>query len=482
MSGVNEKAYIAIDLKSFFASVECIKRSLDPLDTNLVVADITRTEKTICLAVSPSLKSFGLSGRARLFEVIQKINAVNKTRLSDLYGKPFCSKSVSLSEISKHKDIEVDYIVAPPNMALYVEISKLVYSTYLEFVSEEDIHVYSIDEVFIDATPYLSMYGCDAKTLAMRMIRAVFAKTGITATSGIGPNLFLAKIAMDIEAKKQKPDANGVRIAVLNIPSYREKYWDYPHLDAFWMIGENTAKHLNRLGLYTMGDIALFSEQHENVIFKEFGVNGEFIIDHAWGYESVSISDIKNYKSKSKSFSSGQVLSEAYNYDDTRIILEEMVDNVVLSLTAKKMTCNKISLYIGYDAINVQNSSYKGRTKTDRYNKTVPYPLNTSKKLSYTTNLLSEIKGEFLELYKNKVDPSLLIRRLTVAVGGLEDDKEIKKERTLFDSDSKNEEELQIEINKMKKRYGKNILLKGISYTGKATIRERNKMIGGHKA
>ena len=231
-----------------------------------------------------------------------------------------------------------------------------------------------------------------------------------------------------------------------------------------------------------MGDIALFSEQHENVIFKEFGVNGEFIIDHAWGYESVSISDIKNYKSKSKSFSSGQVLSEAYNYDDTRTILEEMVDNVVLSLTAKKMTCNKISLYIGYDAINVQNSSYKGRTKTDSYNKTVPYPLNTSKKLSYTTNLLSKIKGEFLELYKNKVDPSLLIRRLTIAVGGLEDDKEIKKERTLFDSDSKNEEELQIEINKMKKRYGKNILLKGISYTGKATIRERNKMIGGHKA
>ncbi|MDD6956916.1 MAG: DNA methylase [Sphaerochaetaceae bacterium] len=482
MSGVNEKAYIAIDLKSFFASVECIKRSLDPLDTNLVVADITRTEKTICLAVSPSLKSFGLSGRARLFEVVQKINAVNKTRLSALYGKPFCSKSVFLSEISKHKNIEVDYIVAPPNMALYVEISKLVYSTYLEFVSEEDIHVYSIDEVFIDATPYLSMYGCNAETLAMRMIRAVFAKTGITATSGIGPNLFLAKIAMDIEAKKQKPDANGVRIAVLDIPSYREKYWDYPHLDDFWMIGENTAKHLNRLGLYTMGDIALFSEQHENVIFKEFGVNGEFIIDHAWGYESVSISDIKNYKSKSKSFSSGQVLSEAYNYDDTRTILEEMVDNVVLSLTAKKMTCNKISLYIGYDAINVQNSSYKGRTKTDRYNKTVPYPLNTSKKLSYSTNLLSKIKGEFLELYKNKVDPSLLIRRLTVAVGGLEDDKEIKKERTLFDSDNKNEEELQIEINRMKKRYGKNILLKGISYTGKATMRERNKMIGGHKA
>lgn len=484
MPSVNEKTYIAIDLKSFFASAECVARSLDPLDTNLVVADLSRTEKTICLAVSPSLKSFGIPGRPRMFEVIQKVSAVNKTRLQSVPRNSFSGKSVFLSELLNHPEIEVDYIVAPPRMALYVEISRLVYSAYLEFVSEEDIHLYSVDEVFIDATPYLSMYKCSARTLAMRMIRSVLVKTGITATAGIGPNLFLAKIAMDVEAKKQKPDENGVRIAVLDTLSYRNKYWSYNNIEDFWMIGPKTALRLKRMGLYTMGEIALFSEEHEDKLFKEFGVNAEFIIDHAWGFESVGISDIKNYKTKSKSFSSGQVLSEPYNYNDTKIILEEMIDNIVLQLTAKKMTCKKISLNIGYDAINTQMGSYKGRVKTDRYNKSVPYPMNTSKTLSYRTDLLSEIKNEFLRLYESKVDSSLLIRRLTLAVGDLEEKDDKQKERTLFDecNDNKKEEVLQQEVNRMKTRYRKNILLKGISYTNKATSRERNKMIGGHKA
>lgn len=480
---MSEKTYIAIDLKSFFASVECVKRGLDPLNTNLLVADLSRTEKTICLAVSPSLKSFGIPGRPRLFEVIQKIKAINGSRLLNSKISDFSGKSIYLSELNKDNTLEVDYIVAPPHMAEYAETSKLVYSTYLEFVSVEDIHIYSIDEVFIDATPYLSMYKCSPETLAMRMIKAVLSKTGITATAGIGPNLYLAKIAMDNEAKKQKADKNGVRIASLDVQSYRRKYWDYKNIEDFWMIGSKTAKRLNRLGLYTLGDVALFSLNHENTLFREFGVNAEFIIDHAWGEESVSIADIKNYKTQSSSISKGQVLSEPYNYNDTKIILEEMIDNIVLDLTIKNMTIDKIALNIGYEAIN-DTSNYNGKVKLDRYNKTVPYPLNVSKKLSERTDLISVIKKEFLMLYEKRCDKKLLIRRLTVVLSGLEDKRNENKERSLFEEDeqNKNEETLQKEVVEMKKRYGKNILLKGISYTKKATSRERNKMIGGHKA
>lgn len=351
----DDRTYIAIDLKSFYASVECVERNLDPLKTNLIVADTSRTDKTICLAVSPSLKSFGIPSRPRLFEVIQRVKKINDDRLKDAPMHKFTGNSVFYNELKSNPQLKLSYIAAVPRMALYIEYSTKIYETYLEFVSEKDIHVYSIDEVFIDVTEYLNYYNTDAHTLARSMIQAVLRKTGITATASIGTNLYLAKVAMDIVAKHMPADKNGVRIAELNELSYRKILWHHTPLTDFWRVGKGYAKRLHDLGLYTMGDIALCSKgnvdskYNEDMLYKEFGINAELLIDHAWGYESCTMADIKKYKPNNNSMSIGQVLHKPYLYEAGLIIVKEMAEELALSLFAKKYVTQNVSLAIGYD-------------------------------------------------------------------------------------------------------------------------------------
>ena len=504
---MNNKSYIAIDLKSFYASVECIERGLDPMDTNLVVADNSRTEKTICLAVTPSLKSYGISGRPRLFEVVQRVQEINATRLYRLKKNEFPGQSYSKKILDTNPDLKVDYIVAPPRMAFYMKYSTRIYNIYLKYVAPEDIHVYSIDEVFMDVTSYLNTYGLSAKELAQKMILDVLNTTGITATAGIGTNLYLCKIAMDIVAKHIPADENGVRIAELDEKSYREKLWEHKPLTDFWRVGRGYIKKLESVGLYTMGDIARYSLGKESDYYNEdllrrmFGKNTELLIDHAWGYEPVTISDIKAYKPESNSIGSGQVLHCGTDFDKTKIIVREMTEMLVLDLVSKNLVTDQIVLTIGYDRENLLDSSrmskYKGEFSLDQYGRKIPKHAHGTVNLDSYTSSTSVIVRAVLDLFSRIVDENLLVRRINMSANHVISEKEAKQDRyeqlNLFDMISekedavdqeqlKKEKDIQKAILDIKKKFGKNAILKGMSLQEGATAIDRNNQIGGHKA
>lgn len=500
-----EKQYIAIDLKSYYASVECNERGLDPLTTNLVVADLSRTEKTICLAVSPSLKSFGIPGRPRLFEVIQKVGEVNKIRRRNAPNHCFTGKSSDFTELQQHPELELDFIVATPRMAYYIEYSTIVYEVYLRYIAAEDIHVYSIDEVFIDATGYLKTYNMTAHELAMTIVRDVLATTGITATAGIGTNMYLCKIAMDIVAKKMPADKDGVRIAELNETSYRELLWDHRPLTSFWRVGHGIAAKLEANGMYTMGDVARMSltQYGEDRLYKLFGVNAELLIDHAWGWEPVTIADIKAYKPESDSLSSGQVLSFPYTFEKARIIVREMTDSLVYDLIEKKLVTDQVVLTIGYDIENLRDpkiaNRYHGEITSDHYGRPVPKHAHGTQNLIKPTSAGSLIEKAVMELFDRVVDRNLLVRRINVCVARLIPENEIaedtgveqlslctdyaalQRKREMEKAKLDRERRRQEAILAVRKRYGKNAVLRGLNYEDGATARERNEQIGGHK-
>lgn len=500
------KQYIAIDLKSFYASVECNERGLDPLTTNLVVADESRTEKTICLAVSPSLKSFGIPGRPRLFEVIQKINDANNSRKWEAPHRQLIGKSFDIDELNTSPELAIDYIIAPPRMAFYMKYSTLVYETYLKYVSAEDIHVYSIDEVFIDATAYLKTYQMTAHELAMTMIRDVLDRTGITATAGIGSNLYLAKIAMDIVAKKMPPDKDGVRIAELNEMSYRRKLWEHRPLTSFWRVGNGIATKLEANGMYTMGDVAQMSlsESGEDLLYKLFGINAELLIDHAWGWEPCTIAEIKAYKPSTNSLSSGQVLSCPYETDKARIVTMEMADLLSYDLIEKKLVTDQLVLTIGYDIENLKDreraARYHGEITSDHYGRSVPKHAHGTQNIGRYTSAGSLIEKAVTELFDRIVDKNLLVRRITISVNHLVPENSVQEENsyeqlnlftdydTLKKQREKDSEELEKErrrqeaILNIRRRFGKNAVLRGLNLEEGATAKERNSQIGGHKA
>lgn len=481
----NARTYIAIDLKSFYASVECAARGLDPLTTNLVVADMSRTEKTICLAVSPSLKSYGIPGRARLFEVIQRVRDVNAQRRWK-YRAELIEGVYDNNQVKGNPSIALDYIVAPPRMAEYMKVSSQVYATYLQFISADDIHVYSIDEVFMDVTDYLRSYDCSAHELAMRMIREVLKNTGITATAGIGSNMYLAKIAMDIEAKHSPADKDGVRIAELDEMSYRRKYWEHTPLTDFWRIGHGIAKKLEANGMRTMGDVARMSLNGEEALYKLFGVNAELLIDHAWGWEPCTIKDIKAYKPSSHSLSVGQVLSEPYTFNKARVVIQEMADSLSLDLVDKRLVCDQMVLYVGYDSSSLLG--YSGDLESDYYGRSVPKPANASVNLSGFTSSSAEIIDAVASLFDRIVNKGLLVRRMSVAANHtLPEGSPETMQLSLFEAEEKKEDSArerrrQEAILTIKKKYGKNAILKGLNFEEGATQRERNKQVGGHKA
>jgi len=490
-----QRQYIAIDLKSFYASVECVERGLDPLDTCLVVADASRTDKTICLAVSPALKSFGISGRPRLFEVVQRVRAVNRQR-----GR--MGKSHSGKELAKHPEYAIDYLVAAPRMAHYIKYSTRIYEVYLRFVAPEDIHVYSIDEVFIDVTAYLNTYGMTAHELAMTMIREVLKETGITATAGIGTNMYLCKIAMDIVAKKLKPDKDGVRIAELDEMSYRHQLWEHTPLIDFWRVGRGIANKLASYGIYTMGDIARCSIDHEDLLYRLFGVNAELLIDHAWGWEPVTMDLVKAYKPETHCLSSGQVLTCAYTVEKAKVVVLEMVDAVALDLIDKGLVTDQIVLEIGYDVESLTNpairSQYHGRITTDHYGRQVPFHAHGTTNIETPTSSSEILTDKVEKLFDRIVNPILLVRRLTLTVNHLVNENQSKYKRKSVQLDlfvdydeieRKEKEEAtrlarerrrQEAVLKIKKRFGKNAILKGLSYTDGATQKDRNHQIGGH--
>lgn len=495
------KAYIAIDLKSFYASVECVDRGLDPLDTNLVVADPTRTEKTICLAVSPSLKSYGIPGRARLFEAIQKVREVNAQRKYKSPGHSFSHESYFHSELIKDPSAELTFITAPPRMAHYMEVSTRIYNVYLKYIAPEDIHVYSIDEVFIDATDYLKTYGMTPRELAMKMVLDVLETTGITATAGIGTNLYLCKIAMDIYAKHCKPDKNGVRIAELDEMSYRRILWDHRPLTDFWRVGRGISKKLEEHGMYTMGDVARCSVgresdyYNEDLLYKLFGVNAELLIDHAWGWEPTEISDIKSYRPESSSLSSGQVLQEPYEFSKARLVLKEMADLLSLELVSKRIVTDQIVLTVGYD-IESLNKSYSGAVETDRYGRKIPKTAHSSENIGRYTSSTKLICETAMKLFDRIVDKDLLVRRMYIVANHIITENDAEKEReyvqlNLFsdtgkqeseENELKKEKDMQKAILKIKSKYGKNSIIKGMNLKEGATALERNRQIGGHKA
>ena len=504
------KTYIAIDLKSFYASVECRERSRDPLTTNLVVADPSRTEKTICLAVSPSLKKYGLSGRARLFEVIQKVNAANNIRKLKAPNHVFSGSSDDSTELQKNPSLKIDYIIAPPRMARYMEYSTKIYNIYLKYIAPEDIHIYSIDEVFIDVTHYLSTYNMTARELAMTMIQDILDTTGITATAGIGTNMYLCKIAMDIVAKHIEPDKNGVRIAELDEMSYRRLLWNHKPLTDFWRVGRGYSKKLEKIGLYTMGDIARCSigkstdYYNEELLYKLFGINAELLIDHAWGYEPCTMEDVKAYKPETNSISSGQVLHCPYEFDKARLVVKEMTDLMVLDLVDKGLVTNQIVLTIGYDIENItdknRSQSYKGTVTTNYYGKKVPKPAHGTTNLPKQTSSTTLITNAVMELYDKIVNKKLLIRRINIVANKLVDEHSVKnankyeqldlftdyeilkKQREKENAKSEREKRMQNTILDIKKKFGKNAILKGMNLQEGATAKDRNNQIGGHKA
>ena len=504
------KTYIAIDLKSFYASVECRERNRDPLTTNLVVADPSRTEKTICLAVSPSLKKYGLSGRARLFEVIQKVKTANEIRKLKAPNHVFCGSSDDSRELQKKPSLKIDYIIAPPRMARYMEYSTKIYNIYLKYIAPEDIHIYSIDEVFIDVTHYLSTYNMTAHELAMTMIQDILDTTGITATAGIGTNLYLCKIAMDIVAKHIEPDKNGVRIAELDEMSYRRLLWNHRPLTDFWRVGRGYSKKLEKIGLYTMGDIARCSigkptdYYDEELLYKLFGINAELLIDHAWGYEPCTMEDVKTYKPETNSISSGQVLHCPYEFDKARLVVKEMTDLMVLDLVDKGLVTNQIVLTIGYDIENItdknRSQSYKGTVTTNYYGKKVPKPAHGTTNLPKQTSSTTLITNAVMELYDKIVNKKLPIRRINIVANKLVDEHSVKnankyeqldlftdyeilkKQREKENAESEREKRMQNTILDIKKKFGKNAILKGMNLQEGATAKDRNNQIGGHKA
>ena len=504
------KTYIAIDLKSFYASVECRERNRDPLTTNLVVADPSRTEKTICLAVSPSLKKYGLSGRARLFEVIQKVKTANEIRKLKAPNHVFCGSSDDSIALQKNPSLKIDYITAPPRMARYMEYSTKIYNIYLKYIAPEDIHIYSIDEVFIDITHYLSTYNMTARELAMTMIQDILSTTGITATAGIGTNLYLCKIAMDIVAKHIEPDKNGVRIAELDEMSYRRLLWNHRPITDFWRVGRGYSKKLEKIGLYTMGDIARCSigkptdYYNEELLYKLFGINAELLIDHAWGYEPCTMEDVKTYKPETNSISSGQVLHCPYEFDKARLVVKEMTDLMVLDLVDKGLVTNQIVLTIGYDIENItdknRSQSYKGTVTTNYYGKKVPKPAHGTTNLPKQTSSTTLITNAVMELYDKIVNKKLLIRRINIVANKLVDEHSVKnankyeqldlftdyeilkKQREKENAESEREKRMQNTILDIKKKFGKNAILKGMNLQEGATAKDRNNQIGGHKA
>ena len=487
-----QRTYLAIDLKSYYASAECCARHLDPLTTNLVVADASRTEKTICLAVSPSLKAYGIPGRARLFEVVQKVKEVNAQRLREAVkthravykdGHPtFASASYDSTTLTD-PSIAVDYLIAPPRMAYYEKVSRQIYGIYLKYIAPEDIVVYSIDEVFIDATSYLSHYHMSAHDLAKTMIREVLYTTGITATAGIGTNLYLAKLAMDITAKHAQPDADGVRIAELNEESYRYLLWDHKPLTDFWMTGPGTVKKLEKHGIRTMGELARYSLNYQDILYKEFGVDAELLIDHAWGLEPCGMKEIKTYRPSTNSISEGQVLACPYEYSKARIIVQEMADSLVLQLTDKGLVTDSLTLDVGYDRENCDKGTYHGPVHIDRYGRTVPKGAHGSVRLDNPTNLGSQLIKAAATLFDQIADKTLTVRRITIAANRVVKDESIFQV-DLFTDTTKMEKEKQLQevMLGLKKKFGKNAVLKGTNYLDGATMRERNKTIGGHKA
>lgn len=460
-----DRTYIAIDLKSFFASVECVERGLDPLTAKLVVADPNRTEKTICLAVSPALKAYGIAGRARLFEVLQKVKEVKRTT-----GE------------------EIQFIIAPPQMAKYIEYSSNIYSTYLKYVSAEDIHVYSIDECFIDVTKYLTLYKTTAEELAQKMILDVLMNTGITATAGIGSNLYLCKIAMDIIAKKAKPDKNGVRMGRLDEESYRRLLWDHQPITDFWRVGRGIAKRLQECslndgrGILTMGDIAYVSKTKPDALYKMLGIDAELLIDHAWGHEPCTIADIKRYKPRNNSIGTGQVLQHPYPFDKARIVVREMVDFLALELVDKNFVSNGFTLFVTYDRENVDSGKYTGDTVVDYYGRTLPKPAHGNANFGIYTASLEKITTAVMELFDRVVNPNLTIRKLNLTANNVVDAR--NEEVDLFTDIKKREREKKMQLAELtiKKKFGKNAILKGFDLQEGATTKERNGQIGGHKA
>ena len=492
-----EKVYCCIDLKSFYASVECVERGLDPLKTNLVVADKSRTEKTICLAVSPALKQYGIGGRARLFEVLSKVKEINKVRRKDNGYKKFTGKSVNDDILKKDKTKELDLIIAPPRMAHYIDYSANIYNIYLKYIAKEDIFVYSIDEVFMDLTNYLKYYKLSPKELITKIIKDVYDTTGITATGGIGTNLFLAKVAMDVVAKHTEANKFGVRIAELNEMSYRKMIWNHLPITDIWRVGKGISKRLEEYGMYTMGDVARCSINNEDLLYKLFGVNAELLIDHAWGYEPCTIESIKNYKPLAKSISSGQVLQCPYDYNKTKLIVREMADLLALDLVSKKLVTEQLVLTIGYDIDNI-TEDYNGEITIDHYGRAIPKSAHGTINLDYKTSSSKIITEAMIKLYDKIINPKLLIRRVNMCATKLasEEDEKCKvryRQLDLFsnleEKDNKldyNREALKEENNlqnvmlKIKEKYGKNAILKGMDLEDGATTMDRNRQIGGH--
>lgn len=510
MTAQENHTYIAIDLKSFYASVECVERGLDPLTTNLVVADASRTEKTICLSVSPALKSYGIPGRARLFEVIQKVKEINAERQRIASDTTIVGSSCSALELEASPNLSLDYIIASPQMAHYVEVSTRIYSVYLQYVAPEDIHVYSIDEVFMDVTNYLSTYKLTARQLTTKIIHNVLDITGITATAGIGTNLYLCKIAMDIEAKHTAPDKDGTRIAELDEMSYRRSLWNHRPLTDFWRVGRGYAKKLEENGLCTMGDVARCSigkpndHYNEGLLYKLFGVNAEFLIDHAWGWEPCTIAEIKAYRPGTNSLGSGQVLQRPYAFEKAKLIVREMADLLVLDLVDKGLVTNQMVLTIGYDVENLSNpeisKSYHGDVTTDYYGRKVPKHAHGTANLGRQTSSSKLIMDAVMGLFDRIVDRNLLVRRINITANKVVDESSIvkvdaseqpdlfmdydalQKKRAEEESKLEREKHVQKAVLSIRKKYGKNAVLKGMNLQEGATTIERNRQIGGHKA
>lgn len=507
---MKNRIFLCIDLKSFYASVECIERGLDPMTTNLVVADASRTEKTICLAVSPALKSYGISGRARLFEVVQKVKQANASRLQQAPGHRFTGSSYNAQELAENPSLQLDYIAAPPRMAHYMEHSTRIYNIYLRYIAPEDIHVYSIDEVFIDLTTYLGSCGLTPHDFAMKIIRDVYKTTGITATAGIGTNMYLAKIAMDIVAKHIPADKEGVRIAELDEMTYRRQLWSHRPLTDFWRVGRGYAAKLEENGLFTMGDIARCSVgkptdfYNEDLLYKLFGINAELLIDHAWGWEPCTIADVKQYKPASNSIGSGQVLHCPYDFEKARLVVREMVDLLVLDLVDKGLVTDQIVLTVGYDIENLtdpkRKKAYTGPITVDNYGRQIPKHAHGTVNLDRQISSTKLITDATLGLYDKIVNPALLIRRLTISANHVVPENNISNEGiveqlNLFTDyealERKREEEklalerekrMQQAVLSIKKKFGKNAILKGMNLQEGATAKDRNNQIGGHKA
>ena len=502
---MKQRTYIAIDLKSFYASVECRERGLDPMDTNLVVADESRTDKTICLAVTPSLKSYGISGRGRLFEVKQRVREANTGRRHDAPGHILEGKSCFFSELQANPKLEIDFLIAPPRMAYYMEYSTRIYQVYMKYVAPEDIVVYSIDEVFMDVTNYLTAYKLTARELARKIILDVIETTGITATAGIGTNLFLCKVAMDIVAKHIPADKNGVRIAEMDEMTYRRTMWSHQPLTDFWRVGRGYAKKLEENGMFTMGDVARMSEVNEDLLYKLFGKNAELLIDHAWGWEPTTIAAIKAYKPSSNSLGSGQVLHCPYEAEKAKLVLREMADMLSLDLVEKGLVTDQLVVTIGYDIENLtdpqRRKKYHGDIVKDHYGRQIPKHAHGTINLEGYTSSTKKIVGAAAELYDRIADKNLLVRRLNIVANHVLPESaapkknegfqqldlftdyaalqaEQEQERAALDREKK----MQQAMLTIKKKFGKNAILKGMNLEEGATAKDRNKQIGGHKA